>query len=234
LKEFDRRAFLVLGFGAVLSGCMGTYWKGPGELEEKPLSPPPARPKETEDIDLAAPIYEDHLTSFTPNLRPISRRLWSLRSPRFPRLQPIGRIWRVTVHHEGNPSPNYRTDPRNVAENLRQIQKVHMEQSNAGDIGYHFVIDRAGRIWAGRNVYYRGAHAGGKANEGNIGIMCLGNFDLQDPTLPQCSALKAFVRLLLRTHGLSSASVRTHRELRPTRCPGDRLQAFVDRMRLGL
>lgn len=239
LPDIDRRAFLLLGLGTLLGGCVGTYWSGRGEKPaprplagaDKPAEPPP--PPDP-PLRLATPIYEDEEHDWSPRLAPIGRRYWSLRAPRPSRLRLLGRAWRVTVHHEGAPAPNTDTEPTEVARCLRRIQKVHMDQHGAGDIGYHYIVDRAGRLWEGRSVRYQGAHAGGKANRGNVGVMLLGNFDIQQPSWKQKKTLHAFLTLLLGRYGLSGSSLLTHRELRPTRCPGDHLQRYVESFRPGL
>lgn len=233
--DLSRRAFLSLGLGTCLCGCMGTYLRDDEEiLLPRPRPEPTPAKEEPEVLPLDTPIYEHTDGGPTPDLSPISRRSWALLPQRISRLHPMGRIWRLTVHHEGAPLPNLNTSPRAVARNLRQIMKVHMEQNRAGDIGYHFIIDRAGRVWQGRPLDFRGAHAGGKANVGNLGVMLLGNFDIQEPSLRQKATLQAFLEKLMAEKGLSGRRILTHREIKATRCPGKNLQRFVDAIRRSL
>ena len=138
----------------------------------------------------------------------------------------MGAVDRLTVHHDGNPKPNNDLSAAAVAQTLRLVQAEHRQRMNAGDIGYHYIVDRAGQVWQGRDERFQGAHVGG-ANAGNVGVLCLGNGDLQAPTPRQLEALDRLVRTLANRHRLPAARVYGHRELANTRCPGDQLAAQV-------
>jgi hypothetical protein len=235
MKYSIARFLAFLQVTACAAGC-STYLNG-GEVLVPARETPPHAPKETwapktpflsgKDPVYAAPRREEWI----PDLTPLPRATWTPGAPIAERLLPMGRVWRITVHHEGMPSPNYHTTVEEVAQDLREIRKVHLRDMQAGDIGYHYIIDPEGRIWEGRFEKYRGAHAGGEANEGNLGIMLLGNFDLQEPTARQLKVLEAFLSRLMARFHVSPDHLYTHRELRPTRCPGSRLQAFMDALR---
>jgi hypothetical protein len=68
-------------------------------------------------------------------------------------------------------------------------------------------------------------------NEHNIGVMMLGNYDRQRPTAAATSTLDAFLLMQMRRYGVSVSRVKTHREINPTECPGDNLQAHMSRTR---
>jgi N-acetyl-anhydromuramyl-L-alanine amidase AmpD len=129
---------------------------------------------------------------------------------------------RITIHHEGWTAINF-DDAASAAERLDLIRKSHIQRLGAGDIGYHFVIDRAGRLWQGRECFYQGAHVRSN-NEGNIGVMVLGNFDIQTPTDMQISTLSDTLVKLIKQYRVRSNRVYTHREINPTDCPGANLQ----------
>jgi hypothetical protein len=225
-------AFLIVAF----AGCTSYVKGGEVEVPARDIPKPAlaqrraARPFELSPADpvYAAPAKKDN---WVPDLTPIRRAVWAPGAPIAERLQPMGRVTRITVHHEGMPAPNFHTAMEDVIADLREIRKVHIRDMNAGDIGYHFIIDPAGRIWEGRPVQYQGAHAGGEANAGNVGIMLLGNFDLQMPSTRQLKTLDSFLALLMARYGLSAAHLFTHGELRPTRCPGRNLEAHVTALR---
>ena len=149
---------------------------------------------------------------------------------------PMGRVYRVTVHHTA-----HRTHGTSRSEAIRSIrldQRYHMGTKRWGDIGYHYLIDAGGRVWQGRDVRWQGAHAGnGLLNRGNIGVCLLGNFTSgaqgQAPSAAQVSSLQALVRHLRQQHRISISKIFTHREMPgvETVCPGPRLQSVVDRMR---
>ena len=133
---------------------------------------------------------------------------------------------------------NPRRDPntRSTAILIRAFQGTHIHENRWGDIGYHFLIDPAGRVWEGRDLRYQGAHAGGVNNEHNVGICLLGRFvgdrSGQAPPAAQVRSMEGLVAHMSAKHSISPRRIHTHKELKSdTNCPGSRLQAIVDRMR---
>ena len=116
-----------------------------------------------------------------------------------------------------------------MRDRLELVRRSHVGRGFA-DLGYHYVIDRAGRIWEGRSLSYQGAHVKHQ-NPHNIGVMVMGNFELQSPTQPQLVTLTGAVRELRAKYRVPRRSVFTHRELGPTTCPGKRLQTNVVALR---
>ena len=145
---------------------------------------------------------------------------------------PMGTPYRLTIHHEGSQTPNEIYDEAAVAAHLKKTYLVHRHGKGWSDIGYHFAIDRAGRVWELRELTWQGAHAGDpERNQGNIGIEVLGNFELQELTPEQKKSLTLLVRQLCETHNIPPANIFTHRELKNTVCPGENLQAFTESLR---
>ncbi|MEY4534142.1 MAG: hypothetical protein RLZZ246_460 [Planctomycetota bacterium] len=148
------------------------------------------------------------------------------------RLDPMGKPWRITVHH----SAMYMRDKSTTAaaSAIRNIQYDMIKNRGFGDIGYHFLIDPAGRVWEGRDVKWQGAHARGEHNKGNIGICVLGNFvrggEGQTPTEAQTRALKSLISSLMQRHAVAVDNVYTHRDFVQTDCPGPLLQNAMDRI----
>ena len=166
--------------------------------------------------------------------RPLPRSAWDARSALPGEMSRMSRVRRLTVHHSALLA--HETSQRNAAAVIHSIQKTHMDGNGWGDIGYHFLIDRAGRVWTGRQLSWQGAHAGGpQRNRGNIGICVLGNFvgsrRGQNPSRAQLAALESLVVDLCGRYGIPSTQILTHRELRSTDCPGARLQLAVDHLR---
>ena len=142
----------------------------------------------------------------------------------------------VTVHHtEGAQTM---TEAATAAE-VRSIQHYHMAgRAREGkdvwdDIGYHFLIDGAGRVVEGRPAETLGAHTGG-ANTNNIGIAMMGNFMKVKPTAAQVESLTRLVSFLAvkykqdpsREHFLEG-----HRHYNNTDCPGTHIMAILDALR---
>ena len=61
--------------------------------------------------------------------------------------------------------------------------------------------------------------------------MLLGNFDIQHPSDAQEETLKNFLVFLKNRYEIGRPSIYTHQELKPSRCPGVYLQAYMDELR---
>lgn len=159
----------------------------------------------------------------------IGRQRWARGNPIIARLNPMGGVKRITVHHEGGTVVNF-ADVRSTSGRLELIRKAHLKCMKAGDIGYHYIIDRAGRLWQGRDMRFQGAHVSNH-NEHNIGIMVLGNFDRQNPTSQQLVTLQMTLQQLMGEYQIATHNVFTHQELTQTQCPGKVLQRHMADLR---
>ncbi len=137
----------------------------------------------------------------------------------------------ITVHHDGM-SPFYESSERASAQRIESIRRYHSDTRNWGDIGYHYVIDRSGRVWEGRPIGYQGAHVANH-NPGNVGVLLLGNFERQTPAEAQLDALRQNVSWLMRQYNVPVNRVLTHMEWDGARtaCPGRSLQAYMAHVR---
>jgi hypothetical protein len=142
---------------------------------------------------------------------------------------------RITVHHLGGKAFTTRgkSATRRV---IKAIQEDHQKRRGWSDIGYHYIVDRDGQVWEGRSATIVGAHAGSAAaNDANLGVLVLGNFDLQSPPGAQLAGLEKLLRALCRKHRIPRDRIFTHREVREacgldaTQCPGRELEAWVAR-----
>ncbi len=217
-----RRGFLVLGLG-FLAGC----------AKQAALGPMPGPPWPTESR------AQGHLPSPTPASPPdgpdaawrrnvMPRSAWAQGEPMASNMDRMTDIRDITVHHDGM-DPFHDTDRSSVAAHLEAIRRLHRKKG-WGDIGYHFAVDPAGRVWEARPLYYQGAHVKDH-NPGNIGIVVLGNYEVQSPTEQQMAALRGLLTSLMNSYNVSVSRVHTHREWAVTACPGDRLQSQLVRMR---
>lgn len=157
-----------------------------------------------------------------------SRSDWTRLSPIYSRLAPAEPYSRLTIHHEGNKA-NFARSYSKVTRELRRILAAH-RRKGYGDIGYHFMIDYSGRTWEGRSLKYQGAHVSSR-NPGNIGIMLLGNFELQKPSEAQKTTLTRLVAELRRYYGIRRRRIYGHRDLDSTLCPGKNLYRFLPTLR---
>lgn len=230
LSGFSRRGFLLAGL-AVLAGCNTTQpvadlpepeW--PTGAEPMPPSLPPRMPAPPRTSPQPAPPASPTMPNVT------SRTGWARGAPDYGDMDRMLPITHVTVHHDAL-TPFIATDAASAQARIELIRVSHRNKGWA-DIGYHFVIDRSGRIYEARPLAWQGAHVKDR-NEGNIGILCLGNFEVQSPSEQQLNALVAHVKTLRQRYRIQTRNVLTHREWpgAQTLCPGTNLQARMGKMR---
>lgn len=211
----SRRSFVLMGMGLLLAGCAGS------KTATTMLPSPVWRPREYPTIDdkIASPAPLPVMPTAV-----IPRTQWASTGPVPALMNPMLPVQFITVHHDGM-EPFYATDQGSTAARLEAIRRAHRDRG-WGDIGYHFAIDRNGRVWQARPLNWQGAHVKDH-NEGNIGVVNLGNFDRQSPSAPQIAALNRHVSMLMRQYKVSLARLRTHQEWAPTACPGTNMQRYM-------
>lgn len=144
---------------------------------------------------------------------------------------------RITIHHQGGTDKQPRLCVQPLfrgSETIRNIQKYHMEQNAWVDIGYHRIIAPNGDVYEGRKLNQTGAHVKNR-NTGNIGIMLIGNFEVETPTKAQLETLKLLIKEIAKeypTIPLPSA-IYGHKEFMYTDCPGRNLYPFVLNLKFG-
>jgi N-acetyl-anhydromuramyl-L-alanine amidase AmpD len=198
-----------------------------------PAEPTYAPPQQAPSLKLSA--HRRILPAAAPaKVQAISRRTWAAIPANPEKMKPMGVVKRITIHHEGSAKPNNDATLIQVAATLRLIHSQHRKRMGAGDIGYHFIIDRTGTIWQGRDWAFQGAHTSG-ANPNNLGVMLLGNFEIQQPTGPQLSAMYSLVGSLVRKYGLNAATdIFGHSDFSNTQCPGRHLRPQINVLRASI
>jgi RHS repeat-associated protein len=137
----------------------------------------------------------------------------------------------IVIHHEGNLQ----------LYDVRAVQIQHMFGEGLADMGYHYVLDRRGVIYQGRDISVRGHHVF-RGNTGRIGVLLLGDFepgfehqgssfpldwDDPGPTQAQVSSAIDLIRWLDYEYGIDY--VAGHRDVDDTVCPGRRVsQELID------
>jgi hypothetical protein len=131
----------------------------------------------------------------------------------------------LIVHHTGG------TDADPLADTSRQtfeiVNEYHRKlwnfRSSLGFyIGYHYFIDRHGRVRQGRANTDHGAHTIGQ-NQSSIGICLAGNFDATEPTLEQTNALRQLLLKLMKEYNISVNNIVPHRHYANKTCYGKKL-----------
>lgn len=156
----------------------------------------------------------------------------------------------VVLHHTLTPNGE-----RDARRRLRGIYRFHAVERGWGDIGYHLIIDEAGRVYEGRHGTLAaqrrregvvGAHSYG-FNRGSIGIAVMGTLTERDATPEARSTLEAVLAWLAAAHRIDPAApvawprvgpvritahaICAHRDLAEVGCPGDAFYATLPDLR---
>lgn len=235
MNEVSRRLVLRSGLGAgalaVLAGCGGG---GSARRSGVRVTPQARSDSDWEFVShkpgwLGAEGGADVPAASGALRGVVPRSSWTRAKPKVWDTKPMGRVSRITVHHDGM-TPFRSTSSSASAQRLESIRNAHVSSNGWADIGYHFVVDPAGRVWEARPTTLQGAHVKYN-NEGNLGVMMMGNYEQQVPTAAASSAIDEFVSVLMRRYGVPVGRVYTHREIRPTACPGRNLQMVMETAR---
>jgi hypothetical protein len=220
MPDMNRRDLLggglLLGMGLVLSACNRAQKHFVPLTQEELDGPPHILPPESPPRALAASVPAPSGV--------MSRREWTSAGPIQSLINPMNGINRITVHHSAVISSSVRSKA-DAARMLTSIRNGHLAQGWA-DIGYHYIIDPQGRIWEGRSIRYQGAHVKNN-NEHNLGVMMMGNFDVERPTPEALSSLDGFLADRMRAYNVPIRRVFTHQEITSTECPGRNLQGYM-------
>lgn len=247
--SISRRNILLAGLGLAISGCAskksslstsadrpGAIW--PHDVKSPSRAPgPPGSPGGNANMGYhtsasraisPAPTAANSFAD-APVAGVIPRANWTRHGLSGRNVQLMNGVNKLTIHHEGW-TPVAFTSANAAYDRIEKIRQIHTRDRGWADIGYHYIIDRAGRVIEGRPIRYQGAHVS-ENNPHNLGILVLGNFEEQKPSNVQVQALGKFARLMMSIHRVTPGRVFTHREINPTACPGRNLQAHVNLLR---
>lgn len=216
----SRRNFLLLSLGVLATGCVSSPRAGSLPDPHWPNIPVPDVPNDHSDV--IAGRSTDGWSELPSGA--MARSGWSRGAPVPTLMDRMIPIRYITVHHDGM-NAFYGESQSSAASRIENIRRGHRGRG-WGDIGYHFIVDRSGRVWEGRPLSYQGAHVKDH-NEGNIGIMCLGNFEVQTPSVAQLGGLNRYLSTLMVHYRVPIGRVRTHQEWAKTACPGRHLQRHM-------
>lgn len=140
---------------------------------------------------------------------------------------------KIIVHHTGGTDAQPLADSSNAtAEQIDSWHKLRWPGfvsniffNKKGDyyhVGYHYVIEKDGKVVSCRHVSEEGAHTIGQ-NLSSIGICLSGNFDVTMPTLKQqTSFIMLFhdLKKLYPEYNLSKSTIYPHRKYANKTCYG--------------
>lgn len=132
----------------------------------------------------------------------------------------------IIVHHTGGTDANPLADTSNHT--FEGVNEWHRKQFNFKSslgyyLGYHYFIDKAGKVTKARNHADVGAHTIGK-NTTSIGICLAGNFDATMPTEAQIQALTKLMRSLCVSLAIPTTRIYPHRKFANKTCYGKNLK----------
>ncbi|MEM1027438.1 MAG: peptidoglycan recognition family protein [Planctomycetota bacterium] len=236
--NFSRRQILIAGLGLAATGCATTGGSSSGKSAGRigPIWPEgvKAPTKTTDPAPRYQPVRPNPATSRTgvadaPVDGVLPRKNWTRHGIARRNINAMNGVKKITIHHEGW-TPVTFTSATAAYDRIENIRQIHVRDRGWADIGYHYIIDRAGRVIEGRPIQYQGAHVS-ENNPHNLGILVLGNFEKQKPSNAQVQMLGKFTKQMMTAHNVPASQVRTHREINPTQCPGRTLQAHIDQLR---
>lgn len=217
------------GAGSILSACAssGSSTSSLPSVRWPTVDPkaPAPRPSSPVRPDAHAHRPAPLPTHPAPSSDVLPRTAWASAGVIPARMNRMLPVRRITLHHDGL-TPVALRSRGDIAARIDQIRLSHTNRG-WGDIGYHYVVDPAGNVWEGRPLAWQGAHVGGQ-NEGNIGVLVMGNFEEQRPTGAQIEAVDRFVSSLMLQHRVPVGRLHTHKELAKTDCPGRNLQPLLN------
>ncbi len=200
------------------------------EYSEIWSQPQPVTVKSTVDLSPASSTSKPKVKALTPApaLKLYKRNQWGSRPVRKSSVSPMSRPFRMTVHHTADQDSLDNIGQSDPREYLKILQRYCQDTLDWGDLGYHYLISKDGRIWEGRPLKYQGAHAGNTAlNRGNIGIALIGNFDEDKPSTAQIRSLQSLLGTLCIIYEISPGKIHSHGDLRTTGCPGKNLDPVL-------
>lgn len=104
-------------------------------------------------------------------------------------------------------------------DNFDSIQRYHITDSAHlwENVGYHYVIERGGKLVAGRPENYHGAHVaesdtdGVRMNNKSIGICLCGDLDKHLPDDGQVATLRKLLKELSAKYNIPKSKIKPHR-----------------------
>lgn len=125
---------------------------------------------------------------------------------------------KIIVHHtaSGGTYPQFKA--------VNEYHKTrNFEISSLGFyVGYHWFIEKDGKLIRARNDADKGQHTSGE-NLTSIGICLAGNFDFEYPTHAQVAALTNLIDTIMEQHNISLRAIYPHRNFANKSCYGKNL-----------
>jgi len=170
------------------------------------------------------------------------RECWVARDPAGSISQMSG-LNRATVHHTAGAADYEVNNIEETKSRVRAIQNYHIDSRGWSDIGYHFLTDKLGNNFEGRegsmSTLPRGAHDA--INDCSFGINQMGYYHDPYNNIPTCEGRRSMYDVIAwripdpftgygsgRYSSLQDIGfICGHRDVGSTACPGDLLYAYL-------
>lgn len=124
---------------------------------------------------------------------------------------------KLIIHHTGGTNADPLADTSHHT--FKDVDSYH-KSLGWGGCGYHYFIEKDGKVTQGRKDSEEGAHTIGQ-NTSSLGICLAGNFDLTLPTQAQEDALRDLLKQKTKEHNISQ--ILPHRAFAKKSCYGKKL-----------
>lgn len=156
-----------------------------------------------------------------PAMEIVPRATWSDRPAMTERLK-THKPRLLTIHHAGVVD-----DGKTPGEQkMKGLLRFSQQEKKWGDVPYHFIIDRSGRVFEGRDLQFAPDTNTDYNVDGHIGICLNGDFTRQPVREEQYRALVGLLGQLAATLKIPDEGIATHQDYARTACPGS-LAALV-------
>jgi len=136
-----------------------------------------------------------------------------------------GAVSAMTVHYTG--ARNVMASADQIPGRLRAMQAADLAKANMSAIKYNFAVDKYGRIWELRGFEFRNAADGrAETNQDSFSAVVLVGVDDNEPTPQIVQALQSLYQHAVRRFD-RQLTVRCHKDVRATSCPGVLLEGLV-------
>jgi hypothetical protein len=238
-ESITRRRFLFVA-GVVIGGSLGAggAWLLRSDGDRAAVTPPTTSPSTT-TVTTATPAptsTNPSTTAETPattttsptmtappageTIAAICKEAWGA--------QPVAggftshTIEHITVHHTAVVLQSNMAAPARA----RQHQSYHQSLGWA-DLAYHYLVDANGHVYEGRPVGAAGDTATDYDPTGHFLVCCEGDFNSQEITAAQYESLVKLLAWGVAEFGVEASSIRGHRDVAATTCPGDNLHPLI-------
>ena len=129
---------------------------------------------------------------------------------------------RLTLHHTAVSQTAATQGPARA----RQHQRYH-QSLGWPDLAYHFLVDRSGLAYEGREVRFRGDTGTEYDPTGHFLVCMEGDFDIQEPTAEQLETTVALFAWASQRYDIDAATLAGHGAYAVTSCPGAAVSAMI-------